>query len=131
MELPQKAEIWVVVGSYTARDYLAFTQMILHHGFQRQGILRPETVAMMSQNHIGDLHVTELKSVAPSLSNDTNFWPGMACKWGLSLLIDRERPQGDPPEVWHRRAGQHILLNRPDQTGDGCVSDANPAVLRS
>jgi len=36
-----------------------------------------------------------LKTVAPLFSNDANFWPGMACKWGLSFLINPEQtPQG-------------------------------------
>jgi methyl acetate hydrolase len=80
----------------TAPDYLAFTQMLLHRGtFNGNQVLRPETVALMSQNHIGDLNVTELKTVVPASSHDVNFWPGMACKWGLSFLINPERtPQG-------------------------------------
>jgi CubicO group peptidase (beta-lactamase class C family) len=98
MELPQEPEFHMGGGGLysTARNYLAFTQMLLHRGtFNGNQILRPETVALMSQNHIGDLNVTELKTVAPSLSNDANFWPGMACKWGLSFLINAERtPQG-------------------------------------
>jgi methyl acetate hydrolase len=101
MELPQEPEFYMGGGGLysTAKDYLAFTQMILHHGtFNGNQILRPETVALMSQNHIGDLNVTELKTVAPSLSNDANFWPAMACKWGLSFLINPERtPQGRSP----------------------------------
>jgi CubicO group peptidase (beta-lactamase class C family) len=98
MELPQEPEFHMGGGGLysTAKDYLAFTQMLLHRGtFNGSQILRPETVALMAQNHIGDLHVTELKTVAPSSSNDASFWPGMACKWGLSFLINAERtPQG-------------------------------------
>jgi CubicO group peptidase (beta-lactamase class C family) len=98
MELPQEPEFHMGGGGLysTARDYLAFTQMLLQRGtLNGNQILRPETVALMSQNHIGDLNVTELKTVAPSSSNDANFWPGMACKWGLSFLINAERtPQG-------------------------------------
>src|SRR5262245_30717284 len=101
MELPQEPEFHMGGGGLysTARDYLAFTQMILHRGtFNGNQILRPETVAFMSQNHIGDLNVAELKTAAPSASNDTNFWPGMACKWGLSFLINPERtPQERSP----------------------------------
>jgi CubicO group peptidase (beta-lactamase class C family) len=98
MELPQEPEFHMGGGGLysTARDYLAFTQMFLHRGtFHGNQILRPETVALMSHNHIGTLNVTALKTVAPSLSHDANFWPGMACKWGLSFLINPERtPQG-------------------------------------
>lgn len=98
LELPQEPEFHMGGGGLysTAQDYLAFTQMLLHRGtFNGNQVLRPETVALMSQNHIGDLNVTELQSVAPSSSHDANFWPGMACKWGLSFLINPERtPQG-------------------------------------
>ena len=98
MELPQEPEFHMGGGGLysTARDYLAFTQMLLHRGtFNGSQILRPETVALMAQNHIGALNVTELKTAAPAASNDANFWPGMACKWGLSFLINPERtPQG-------------------------------------
>jgi methyl acetate hydrolase len=98
MELPQEPEFYMGGGGLysTAKDYLAFTQMILHRGtFNGHQILQPETVALMSQNHIGNLNVTEFKTTAPSLSNDADFWPGMACKWGLSFLINPERtPQG-------------------------------------
>jgi methyl acetate hydrolase len=101
MELPQEPEFHMGGGGLysTTKDYLAFTQMILHRGtFNGNQILRPETVAFMSQNHIGDLNVAELKTAAPSASNDANFWPGMACKWGLSFLINPERtPQGRSP----------------------------------
>jgi len=98
LELPQEPEFHMGGGGLysTAQDYLAFTQMLLRRGtFNGNQVLRPETVALMSQNHIGDLNVTELQSVAPSSSHDANFWPGMACKWGLSFLINPERtPQG-------------------------------------
>jgi methyl acetate hydrolase len=98
MELPQEPQFHMGGGGLysTAPDYLAFTQMFLHRGtFNGNQILRPETVALMSQNHIGDLHITEMKTAAPSASHDANFWPGMACKWGLSFLINPERtPQG-------------------------------------
>ncbi len=98
LELPQEPEFHMGGGGLysTAQDYLAFTQMLLHRGtFNGNQVLRPETVALMAQNHIGDLNVTELQTVAPSSSHDANFWPGMACKWGLSFLINPERtPQG-------------------------------------
>jgi len=98
IELPQEPEFHMGGGGLysTAQDYLAFTQMLLHRGtFNEHQVLRPETVVLMAQNHIGDLNVTELQTVAPSSSHDANFWPGMACKWGLSFLINPERtPQG-------------------------------------
>ncbi len=53
-------------------------------------MLKPETVASMRQNHIGDLEVVTLATVRPDLSNDANFFPGMSHKWGLSFDINSE-----------------------------------------
>src|SRR6516164_1498661 len=44
----------------------------------------------MLQNHIGDLNVVTLKTVAPALSKDANFFPNMVQKWGLSFDINTE-----------------------------------------
>ena len=47
----------------TAGDYIKFTQMILNKGRGNgDQVLKPETVATMGQNHIGDLNVTKLTS---------------------------------------------------------------------
>jgi len=80
----------------TMQDYLRFTQMILHQGkFNGNQVLKPETVQLMSQNHIGDIDVTTLNTALPQYSNDANFFPGMKQKWGLSFLINTEKtPQG-------------------------------------
>lgn len=98
MEVPQEPDFYMGGGGLysTAQDYLTFTQMLLYRGtFNGNRILRPESVALMSQNHIGNLHVTAMQTAAPAASNDVHFWPGMACKWGLSFLINSERtPQG-------------------------------------
>src|SRR6266478_7477740 len=53
-EIPQEPEFFMGGGGLygTARDYLAFTQMIMQGGrFRGAQVLRPETVALMSQNH--------------------------------------------------------------------------------
>lgn len=71
----------------TVSDYLAFTQMILHGGaFRGARILKPETIALMSQNAMGDLNVRALKAEQPQRSNDVDFIDGM--KWGLTFLIN-------------------------------------------
>jgi methyl acetate hydrolase len=75
----------------TPRNYMAFLQMLLHDGtFNGAQVLKPETVALMRQNHIGDLNVTTLKTVDPGSSNDANLFPGMVQKWGLSFDINTE-----------------------------------------
>ncbi len=53
-------------------------------------ILRPETVAEMGQNQIGELSVGQLKTAIPAASNDAEFFPGMVKKFGLAFLINTE-----------------------------------------
>jgi methyl acetate hydrolase len=54
-------------------------------------ILKPETVALMFQNQMGDLDVQPLPTQVPELSNPVNLFPGMKKKWGLSFLINTEQ----------------------------------------
>jgi CubicO group peptidase (beta-lactamase class C family) len=79
----------------TGPDYLAFLRMVLNGGaLDGARVLKPETVALMMQNHIGALNVQPLKTVHPELSNDADFFPGMTKKWGLSWLINTEDVPG-------------------------------------
>ena len=75
----------------TGRDYLVFLQMLLHQGrFNGARLLRPETVAMMAQNQIGEINAGIMKTAMPELSNDVDFFPGIACKWGLGYMINTQ-----------------------------------------
>jgi CubicO group peptidase (beta-lactamase class C family) len=100
-EVAQEPEFHMGGGGLygTAADYLKFTQMILDKG--RAGgnqVLKPETVALMGQNHIGDLNVTKLNAAIPFATNDVDLYPGMDKKWGLSFLINTEAtPEGRSP----------------------------------
>jgi methyl acetate hydrolase len=92
-EMPQRPEFFMGGGGLfsTPRNYMQFVQMLLHDGtFNGARVLKPETVAMMRQNHIGDLNVTTLKTTVPASSNDANLFPGMVQKWGLSFDINTE-----------------------------------------
>jgi methyl acetate hydrolase len=76
----------------TAADYLRFLRALMNHGELDSGrILQPETVALMRQNHIGELEVQKLPTQMPDLSNPVDLFPGMSKKWGLSFLINTER----------------------------------------
>ncbi len=90
-ELDQDPEFHMGGGGLygTAGDYIKFTQMILNKG-RGNGVqvLKPETVATMGQNHIGDLNVTKLTSAVAFATNDVDLYPGMEKKWGLSFLIN-------------------------------------------
>jgi methyl acetate hydrolase len=76
----------------TGPDYIRFLQMLLNGGSNGGGghVLKPETVALMAQNHMGDLDVLPLTTFKPAMSNDAEFFPGMSKKWGLSFLINTE-----------------------------------------
>jgi methyl acetate hydrolase len=84
----------------TAPDYLTLLQALLSGGSLRgTSILRPETVALMSANQIGDLEAGILKTTNPALSSDVDFFPGVQLRWGLGHMINLDPvPDG-------RRAG--------------------------
>src|SRR5262249_15416033 len=89
-ELEQDPEFHMGGGGLysTAGDYIKFMQMILNKGNAGGNqVLRPETVALMSQNNMGDLNVTKMISADP-LTNDVDLYPDQAKKWGLSFLIN-------------------------------------------
>jgi methyl acetate hydrolase len=93
LELPQDPEFHMGGGGLygTAGDYLTFALMIMQGGSLKGAkVLRPETTALMAQNHIGALEVGVFKTAIPSLSNDLELFPGMSKKWGLSFLINTE-----------------------------------------
>jgi CubicO group peptidase (beta-lactamase class C family) len=100
-ELEQNPEFHMGGGGLygTAGDYIKFTQMLLNKGRGNGNqLLKPETVALMGQNHIGELNMTRMTAAIPSASNDVDLYPDMAKKWGLSFLINTERtPEGRSP----------------------------------
>lgn len=79
----------------TARDYIRFLQMLLGGGaLDGARLLRPETVALMLRNHIGELDVERMVSAVPASSNDVDLFPGTRPKWGLSFVINTEPVPG-------------------------------------
>src|SRR5271169_3524500 len=90
-ELEQDPEFHMGGGGLygTAGDYIKFTQMILNKGSGNGNqLLKPETVAVMGQNHIGVLNKTKMISAIPWATNDVELFPGMVKKWGLSFMIN-------------------------------------------
>ncbi len=93
LEIPQAPEFEMGGGGLysTLGDYARFLRMILNKGDSEWGrVLRPETVEAMSRNQMGDNRVKALKTAAPTLSNDAEFFPGMPKTWGLSFMINTE-----------------------------------------
>ncbi|MGY1707679.1 serine hydrolase domain-containing protein [Geodermatophilus sp. SYSU D00697] len=99
-ELPQPPEAHMGGhGLYgTVGDYMRFIRMWLNDGRGESGaVLQPETVRMAVQNHLGDLKVTMLPGVIPSLSNDAEFFPGLSKSWSLPFMVnDEPAPTGRP-----------------------------------
>jgi len=90
-EIEQNPEFCMGGGGLygTAGDYIKFTQMILNKGRGNGNqVLKPETVALMGQNHIGDLTIGKIKTMAPVYTNDVDLFPDIVKKWGLSFLIN-------------------------------------------
>jgi len=100
-ELEQDPEFHMGGGGLygTAGDYIKFTQMILNKGKGNGNqVLKPETVALMGQNHIGELVQTRMVSAVAFATNDVDLFPGMVKKWGLSFLINTATtPEGRSP----------------------------------
>jgi CubicO group peptidase (beta-lactamase class C family) len=100
-ELEQEPEFHMGGGGLygTAGDYIKFTRMILNNGRgDGNQVLKPETVALMGQNHIGELNVPKLTSAVAFATNDVDLYPGMDKKWGLSFLINTAKtPEGRSP----------------------------------
>jgi CubicO group peptidase (beta-lactamase class C family) len=97
-ELEQNPEFHMGGGGLygTAPDYIRFTQMILNKGRGNGNqVLKPETVEMMGQNHIGDLTIGKMTSAVAFATNDVDLYPDIVKKWGLSFLINTAKtPQG-------------------------------------
>src|SRR5213594_292839 len=131
-EIPQQPEFHMGGGGLygTATDYLAFTQMILRGGgVKGVQLLRPETVALMSQNHIGALEVGEFKSAIPALSNDIELLPGISLKWGLSFLINAQQLRtGRSPGslAWAGLANTYFWIDRTRRVSGVFLSQVFP-----
>jgi len=75
----------------TARDYLTFLQMLLQGGeLNGARILRPETVALINQNHVGELQAGRLSSRIPERARDFELFPNMPVRWGLAYMLNTQ-----------------------------------------
>ena len=89
--VPVAGEFWSGGGPLysTGRDYIEFLQMMLHGGtWKGARILRPETIALMQQNHTGSIPAGIMKTQNPGLSNDVDLFPGAQIRWGLGYMLN-------------------------------------------
>jgi methyl acetate hydrolase len=100
-ELEQEPEFHMGGGGLygTAGDYIKFTQMILNRGRGNGNqVLKPETVATVSENQIGELAMTKMTAAVPAVTNDVDLYPDIVKKWGLSFMINTQAtPEGRSP----------------------------------
>lgn len=92
-EMPQRPEFFMGGGGAfsTPRDYMTFLRMLLNGGtLNGVRVLKPETVASMMQNQIGDLDVHEMRSAQPAYSRSFDQFPGQPHKWGFSFDINTQ-----------------------------------------
>jgi CubicO group peptidase (beta-lactamase class C family) len=79
----------------TAPDYIRFLQALLNGGhLDGVELLKPETVALMAQNQIGDLEAGTMTSFRPETSANVNFFPNSKDKFGLGFLINTQPVEG-------------------------------------
>jgi CubicO group peptidase (beta-lactamase class C family) len=73
----------------TAPDYLTLLQALLNGGnLNGAQILKPQTVALMSSNQIGDTEAGRMNTTSPGLSNDVDFFPGVRLRWAFGHMIN-------------------------------------------
>jgi CubicO group peptidase (beta-lactamase class C family) len=73
----------------TAADFLRFERMLLNGGkLGRTRILRPETVAQMTRNQLGELTLVELTSLLPAVAKNPIRIPGSLDTFGLGFGIN-------------------------------------------
>ncbi|HEY5856782.1 MAG TPA: serine hydrolase domain-containing protein [Aldersonia sp.] len=122
-ELPSPPEVHMGGhGLYgTVGDYMKFIRMWLNDGAGERGrVLAPETVRMAVGNHLGDLAVTPLPGVIPTLSNDAEFFPGITKSWSLPFMINNEpAPTGRPAGAlgWAGLANLFYWIDRRNGVG--------------
>ncbi|MEA2832983.1 MAG: methyl acetate hydrolase [Methylobacteriaceae bacterium] len=93
-EMPQEPEFHMGGGGLysTAHDYVRFIRMILNKGtLEGNRVLKTETVAMMGDNHIGELNMGKMPAAIPQVTNDVDLYPDQDKKWGLSFMINTQR----------------------------------------
>ncbi len=99
--LPDNPEVEMAGhGLYaTVPEYMKFIRMWLNDGDGPNGrVLQKETVEQAVRNGLQSHHkVTVLPGVIPSLSNDAEFFPGLAKSWSYTFMVnDEEAPTGRP-----------------------------------
>jgi len=103
-------------------DYMKFIRMWLNDGMGENGrVLKPETVDQAVRNGL-QAHQTVgmLPGVIPELSNDAEFFPGLAKSWSYTFMVnDEEAPTGRPAGAigWAGLANLFYWIDRQNGLG--------------
>lgn len=123
-ELPSPPEVdFGGHGLYgTVGDYMKFIRMWLNDGEGAHGqVLQPDTVEDACRRHLAEgLSVTALPGVIPNLSNDAEFFPGIAKSWSLPFMVNEEQaPTGRPAgaQGWAGLANLFYWIDRTNGIG--------------
>jgi methyl acetate hydrolase len=116
-QISQTPEMYMAgAGLYgTAGDYFKFLQMLLNKGAARNGrVLKPETVALMFRNHIGDITLPTLKTVIPAVSADLVLDNPAGSKWSLCAhtnLVDIPGRRRAGSQFWAGLGSSYFWLD--------------------
>ena len=128
IDLPPTSE-WDAAGhgSYaTVQDYGRFVQAWLNDG---AGILKPATVQMALQNHLGQIKLPEsVKPTMPELSNDVPAAPVLQ-GWGLGFhltLADVPGMRSNGTGDWAGVFNTYYWIDRAKGIGGGLMTQVLP-----
>lgn len=103
----------------TGPDYMRFLRMILNCGsLDGATILKPETIADMGRNQIGNIRAGEMESINMMFALPNDPFPNQHSGWGLGFLINPETgPNGRAAGslAWAGIANTYYWI---DQTND-------------
>ncbi|MGD9918257.1 MAG: serine hydrolase domain-containing protein [Paenirhodobacter sp.] len=103
-------------------EYMKFIRMWLNDGAGPHGrVLKPETVDWATRGAlVPPQKVTMLRGVIPSLSNDAEFFPGLAKDWSYTFMVNTEEaPTGRPAGAigWAGLANSYYWIDRKNGVG--------------
>lgn len=116
--------------SSTAPDYARFIRMVLNDGeLDGARILKADTIADMSRNHVGDIRAGRMTSALPELAPPFDTFPDQHTGWGLSWLINPEPgPDGRPAGslAWAGIFNSYYWIDRAGGLGGVFISQLSP-----
>jgi methyl acetate hydrolase len=114
----------------TIGEYMKFIRMILNDGNGPNGrVLKPDTVAKMASDGLGNLQSTGWTTSIPSLTNEGEFFPGVPKGWAYTFMVNREpTPSGRPAGslMWAGLANLFFWIDRQNGIGGYWASQILP-----